>query len=184
MGQRGSVLTLFKTLSNQTRLDILMLLRDSCLTASEVAEKLKINPSTAYRYLNQMVKAGILKVLKTPEGDRYDFSSVQVFRMLEAAVELLHENEKEKKISSITSVEESSGSTKLLDMRGQICPVPEITTRKELEKLQPGETLIVMCDYPLSGERITSFSLREGYEVATEQIGPVMKIYIKKPQSL
>ncbi|KAF2959133.1 MULTISPECIES: sulfurtransferase TusA family protein [unclassified Thermotoga] len=183
MGRHGSVSILFKTLSNQTRLDILMLLRDSCLTASEVAGKLNINLSTAYRHLNQMVKVGILKVVKAPEGDRYDFSSVQVFRMLEAAVELLNENERErkKKISSITSIEESSGSKKLLDMRGQICPVPEITTRKELEKLQPGETLIIVCDYPLSGERITSFSLREGYEVATEQIGSVMKIYIKKP---
>ncbi|KAF2957839.1 ArsR family transcriptional regulator [Thermotoga sp. Ku-13t] len=181
MKRRKSVLNLFKILSNQTRLDILMLLRDSCLTASEVAEKLKIDLSTAFRYLNQMVENGILNVVKTPSGDRYDFSSVRVLRMLEEAVGLVYEDGEDLKLQS-HKVDESTQLEKCLDARGQMCPVPEIMTKKELEKLQPGETLIVLCDYPLSAERIVSFALRNGYRVNVEKFGPVTKIYISLPE--
>ncbi|WP_041075689.1 sulfurtransferase TusA family protein [Thermotoga caldifontis] len=180
--KRGKgVLNLFKILSNQTRLDILMLLRESCLTASEVAEKLKIDLSTACRYLSQMVESGILNVVKTPSGDRYDFSSVRVLRMLEEAVGLVYEDGEDLDVQS-QKVNEFTQSKKCLDVRGQMCPVPEIMTKKELEKLQPGETLFVLCDYPLSAERITSFALRNGYRLNVEKFGPVTKIYISLPE--
>lgn len=183
--KRGKdVLTIFKILSNQTRLDILMLLRDSCLTASEVAEKLKIDLSTAYRYLNQMVKNGILSVIKAPNGDRFDFSSVHVLKILEEAVGLIYDMDGRENLKAnsfvVQQIDKLSEPKRFVDMRGQICPVPEIMTRKELAKLKPGETLVVICDYPLSKERITSFASREGYTVEVEEIGPISKIYIQR----
>ncbi|WP_157723382.1 sulfurtransferase TusA family protein [Pseudothermotoga thermarum] len=161
-----------------------MLLRDNCLTVFEVASKLKIDFSTAYRYLNQMVKAGILTVVKSPEGDRYDFSSVHIFRILEEIAEFVLEKAGKKSSNFKTFQVFSSHqipTEKFLDLCGQLCPVPEIMTKRELEKLRPGETLVVACDYPLSKERIISFSVRNGYEVSVDQIGPVAKIYIRKP---
>ncbi len=163
-----------------------MLLKDSCLTVSEVSEKLKIDFSTAYRYLNQMVKAGILTVIKSPDGDRFDFSSVRVFKIIEEATTFVIENER--KLSDSKDLrnhqfEYLTQPQKVLDVRGQLCPVPEIMTRKELKKLQPGEILIVVCDYPLSKERIISFSVKNGYSVTVDQIDLVAKIYIQKPDS-
>ncbi|WP_432765955.1 winged helix-turn-helix domain-containing protein, partial [Mesotoga prima] len=51
---------LFRTLSNQTRLEILTMLMDNYLTATEIATLLQIDLSTVYRHLKQMKKLGIL----------------------------------------------------------------------------------------------------------------------------
>ncbi len=183
-----SIVNLFKLLSNQTRLDILMLLRDNCLSLSEISRKLGIDFSTAYRHLEQLINAGIVKINKMPSGERFDFSSVHVFRMLEEAVELAQEIKSEgaKKINAFKSnlPDQFDPDKKLLDMRGQMCPIPEIMTKKELDKLQPGEALLVICDYPLSRERITSLALRSGCTVGVEEIGPISKIYISKLPAL
>ena len=43
---------------------------------------------------------------------------------------------------------------KTIDTRGEICPNPDIKTRAALEKMQPGQILEVLVDYPLSVERV------------------------------
>ncbi|NPV88020.1 sulfurtransferase TusA family protein [Coprothermobacteraceae bacterium] len=60
-----------------------------------------------------------------------------------------------------------------LDVRGEVCPVPDVETRRKLKTMKPGETLEVLIDYPLSKERIPANAPQEGAEVvAIEEIGP------------
>ncbi len=44
--------------------------------------------------------------------------------------------------------------TKSLDVRGKICPYPDMDTMTTLKKMEKGEVLEVLLDYPLSVERI------------------------------
>lgn len=44
--------------------------------------------------------------------------------------------------------------TKTLDVRGKICPYPDMDTMTTLKKMAKGEILEVLLDYPLSVERI------------------------------
>ena len=44
--------------------------------------------------------------------------------------------------------------TKTLDVKGKICPYPDMDTMVTLKKMEKGEILEVLLDYPLSVERI------------------------------
>ena len=44
--------------------------------------------------------------------------------------------------------------SKTLDVRGKICPYPDMDTMTTLKKMEKGEILEVLLDYPLSVERI------------------------------
>ncbi len=63
--------------------------------------------------------------------------------------------------------------TKTIDERGEVCPVPDVDTKRALKKMEKGEILEVLIDYPLSKERIPATVKKEGHEVlAVEEIGP------------
>jgi len=63
--------------------------------------------------------------------------------------------------------------TKTIDERGEVCPVPDVDSKRTLQKMNPGEILEVLIDYPLSKERIPAMAEREGHEVlAIEETGP------------
>jgi tRNA 2-thiouridine synthesizing protein A len=38
----------------------------------------------------------------------------------------------------------------ILDLRGLLCPLPALRTRKKLRQLEPGDLLIVECTDPLA----------------------------------
>ena len=60
-----------------------------------------------------------------------------------------------------------------LDVRGEVCPVPDVETRRTLKEMKPGDVLEVLIDYPLSKERIPANVQKEGHEViAIEETGP------------
>ena len=44
--------------------------------------------------------------------------------------------------------------TKTLDVCGEICPYPDVKSMTSLKKMEKGEILEVLLDYPLSVERI------------------------------
>jgi len=69
-----------------------------------------------------------------------------------------------------------------LDERGEVCPVPDVDTRRKLKEMKPGETLEVLVDYALSKERIPTGIKDVGGEVITiEEIGASeWRILIKK----
>lgn len=71
---------------------------------------------------------------------------------------------------------------KSVDVRGEVCPVPDVDTKRALKKMSAGEILEVLIDYPMSKERIPENVKKDGHEVlAIEEIAPSeWKILIKK----
>jgi TusA-related sulfurtransferase len=69
-----------------------------------------------------------------------------------------------------------------LDERGEVCPVPDVETRRKLKTMKSGEILEVLIDYALSKERIPQGVKEVGGEVlAIEDVGPSeWRILIKK----
>jgi tRNA 2-thiouridine synthesizing protein A len=49
-----------------------------------------------------------------------------------------------------------------LDVRGYVCPHPQMYTKKALQKMQAGDTLTLVFDNPSSGESIMSMCESEG----------------------
>jgi len=54
---------------------------------------------------------------------------------------------------------------KRLDLRGYVCPYPQLATLKELRNSPPGTTIEVLTDNPPSCENVPSVARREGHEV-------------------
>jgi TusA-related sulfurtransferase len=55
--------------------------------------------------------------------------------------------------------------TETLDVRGEVCPYPDVKTQKKVKGMKSGETLEVLIDYPLSAERIPRSMKKQGHEV-------------------
>ena len=70
---------------------------------------------------------------------------------------------------------------KTIDECGEVCPIPDVDTKRALSKMQSGEILEVLIDYPLSKERIPATVERMGHEVLlVEETGPsAWRILIK-----
>jgi tRNA 2-thiouridine synthesizing protein A len=61
--------------------------------------------------------------------------------------------------------EKQANGEYLLDVRGYVCPQPQLYTKKCLEKIQTGEVLEILFDNPSSEESITSYLDNTGDEV-------------------
>lgn len=68
-----------------------------------------------------------------------------------------------------------------LDVRGEICPNPDVRTMTTLEKMEKGQILEVLVDYPLSVERIPrNVENRKHKVLGVEQVkGPEHRILIE-----
>ncbi|MBW7996788.1 MAG: sulfurtransferase TusA family protein [Candidatus Glassbacteria bacterium] len=53
----------------------------------------------------------------------------------------------------------------LLDVKGYVCPHPQIYTKKALEKVNPGDVIEVAFDNPSSGESIATMCDNKGDEI-------------------
>ena len=135
---------LFKLLTHRKRLTILSLLRDSCKTAGELSQKMNLDRSEVKKHLKKLERAGLVKVIGRRNGeDLYDLSSIGVYRLLVKGSEIVQKR-----------VFENLKGEKVLDLRGEVCPVPLTATQKEMERAEEGTVLEVWVDYPLSCERI------------------------------
>jgi tRNA 2-thiouridine synthesizing protein A len=56
-------------------------------------------------------------------------------------------------------------AVKRLDLRGYVCPYPQLATLKELRNSPPGTVIEVITDNPPSCENVPSVARREGHEV-------------------
>jgi len=56
-------------------------------------------------------------------------------------------------------------AVKRLDLRGYVCPYPQLATLKELRNSLPGTIIEVITDNPPSCENVPSVARREGHEV-------------------
>jgi TusA-related sulfurtransferase len=59
--------------------------------------------------------------------------------------------------------------TKTLDVCGEICPYPDMNTMTTLKKMQKGEILEVLLDYPLSVERIPRNLKKQGHKLLQDE---------------
>jgi len=68
-----------------------------------------------------------------------------------------------------------------LDVRGEICPNPDVKSMTALEKMEKGQILEVLIDYPLSLERIPRNAEKRKHKVLKiEQVsGPEHRILIE-----
>ncbi|MBD3350602.1 MAG: hypothetical protein GF364_03855 [Candidatus Lokiarchaeota archaeon] len=41
-----------------------------------------------------------------------------------------------------------------LDVTGEVCPYPDVKSKRKVKKMQSGQVLKILIDYPLSAERI------------------------------
>ncbi len=57
----------------------------------------------------------------------------------------------------------------LLDVKGYVCPHPQLFTKKSLEKMKPGDVLNLVFDNPSSAESIISMCEAEGNEIMTRE---------------
>jgi len=59
--------------------------------------------------------------------------------------------------------------TKTLDVCGEICPYPDMNTMTTLKKMQKGDVLEVLLDYPLSVERIPRNLKKQGHKLLSDE---------------
>lgn len=68
-----------------------------------------------------------------------------------------------------------------LDCRGEVCPYPDVKSKRTAKKLKAGEVLEILIDYPLSAERIPETMKSMGNEVSVEKVGnSEWKILVRK----
>ena len=68
-----------------------------------------------------------------------------------------------------------------LDARGRVCPLPLFYTRKEIEKLKPGEELEVLTDDAAAKNTIPQWSREHGHEIVrVEESESGLRLVIKK----
>lgn len=72
-------------------------------------------------------------------------------------------------------------ATKTLDVRGKICPYPDMDTMTTLKKMEKGEVLEVLLDYPMSVERIPRNLKKQKHKMLeSEQLdGPNHRLLIE-----
>ena len=68
-----------------------------------------------------------------------------------------------------------------LDVRGEICPNPDVKSMTALEKMEKGKILEILVDYPLSVERIPKNAEKRKHKVLrVEKVsGPEHRILIQ-----
>jgi len=60
----------------------------------------------------------------------------------------------------------------ILDCRGEVCPYPDVKSKRKAKKMGSGEVLKILIDYPLSAERIPETLKSMGNEVlSVEKVG-------------
>ncbi|MDH5527355.1 MAG: sulfurtransferase TusA family protein [Nitrospirota bacterium] len=69
-----------------------------------------------------------------------------------------------------------------LDIRGVTCPITFVKSKLTLEKMESGQVLRVLIDYPPSAENVPRSLDMEGHEILsiTETEGPLWTLLVKK----
>jgi tRNA 2-thiouridine synthesizing protein A len=57
-----------------------------------------------------------------------------------------------------------------LDVKGYVCPHPQLYTRSALSKMKPGDTLKLLFDNASSGESIAAMCDKEGDEIVEQVV--------------
>lgn len=68
----------------------------------------------------------------------------------------------------------------VLDVRGRLCPIPLIMTKKKFAKIKKGEILEILTEEFVSKENIERFGEKKKGLLGINKEGNVFKIQIKK----
>jgi len=71
----------------------------------------------------------------------------------------------EKEVNQAMKFEKKDNGTYLLDVKGYVCPHPQIYTKKALEKVASGDVIEVQFDNPSSGESISTMCDNMGNDI-------------------
>lgn len=55
--------------------------------------------------------------------------------------------------------------TETIDLCGEVCPYPDVKSKRKAKRMKSGEVLEIKLDYPLSAERIPETMKSMGHEV-------------------
>lgn len=72
-------------------------------------------------------------------------------------------------------------SSKILDTRGDICPVPLLKTIKQISTMQSGDTLTIISDHPPAKRSIPMEMRKRGIKFTSEENGVEFKFVITIP---
>jgi len=68
-----------------------------------------------------------------------------------------------------------------VDARGQLCPLPTVKTALALEKLQPGQTVELRADDPVTKRDLPAWCRERGHRVTrAEEQGAEFRLWIEK----
>ncbi|MGQ9856838.1 MAG: sulfurtransferase TusA family protein [Fervidobacterium sp.] len=187
MKKKLTLENLFKILANQKRLEILMAVFDNYQTTTEVSKVVGLDISTTYRYLKSLKDAGILNSRTVKGTEMFDFSSEEIYKILQYAINFINklngegrfcENIAMCEIKATPQVQLSQEPDYVLDMRGEMCPVPDLTTQQVVAEMEDGKILLVIVDYPLSAERIPNRIKQLGHELIAKNTDGHGNFYI------
>ena len=68
--------------------------------------------------------------------------------------------------------EKTGEGSYMLDVRGYVCPHPQLYTKKGMEKLKQGEVLELVFDNPSSGESISAMCQSDGNQIIAQDKEP------------
>ncbi|MCX9010951.1 MAG: sulfurtransferase TusA family protein [Candidatus Methanoperedens sp.] len=69
----------------------------------------------------------------------------------------------------------------ILDVRGEICPIPLIRTKKQIDQMARGKILKVVANTPEATQNIDAWTKKSGDKIlAVENQGNTSIIYLKK----
>jgi len=69
----------------------------------------------------------------------------------------------------------------VLDAKGDVCPMPILKTKKAMDKLSPGQVLLMQSTDPGSHQDLVSWCERTGNELLQkEESDGVFSYYVKK----
>ncbi len=66
-----------------------------------------------------------------------------------------------------------------LDVKGKVCPMPLLETKRKLEELKAGDVLEVLTDYEPATRTISMLAKKQGYGVEIENTEYVIRIEVK-----
>jgi tRNA 2-thiouridine synthesizing protein A len=68
-----------------------------------------------------------------------------------------------------------------VDLRGESCPIPELTAAKKLKELPPAKVLEVLTDHQASVDvTLPDLARRMGYAFYSEKSGGLYRVFIAK----
>lgn len=76
---------------------------------------------------------------------------------------------------------ETAAADETLDVLGEICPYPQLYTKKKLEKMPVGSVLEILTDHPPAAEEtIPGYCKQMNYPFLVTKDGAVYRIIVKK----